>query len=242
MNDLINRQNGITLPLLLSIALILLTIPVLMGADFWEKKEWTKWNERECVKMLQDSPWAELYEVSGRSGGDTLDGEIPSIKYAIKFNSAPTVRQATIRLSQIQNKYDKLPDAQKQQFDQSANQYLAARFPDAVLISVQYSTNVREQQIPLDNYWEIKTTEHLKNTTYLYGANDVKVQLSEYMPSKGSFTFIFPRQVDGKPLVTPEDKSLKLEFEIPNLGGMGGETALIEFKVKDMILDGQVIY
>jgi hypothetical protein len=213
-----------------------------MGAEFWEKKEWTKWNERECTKILQNSPWARLYEVSGRSGGNTLDGEIPSIKYAIKFNSAFPVRQATIRFSQIQNKYDKLPDEQKQQFDQSANPYLAARFPDVVIVSVQYSTNVREQQIPLDNYWEIKTTEHLKNTTYLYGANDIKVQLAEYIPGKGNFQFIFPRQVDGKPLVAPADKSLKLEFEIPSLGGMGGETALIEFKVKDMILYDEVVY
>lgn len=241
MNFSICRTKGKSLTMSLSIAMILLTIPILMGADFWEKKEWTKWNERECLKMLQNSPWAKLYEVSGRSGGDTLDGEIPSIKYTVKFNSALPVRQATIRFSQIQYKYDKLPDEQKQQFDENANQYLAARFPDMVVISIDYSTNVREQQIPLNNYWEIKTTEHLQNTTYLYGANDVKVPLSQYVPGKTSFQFIFPRQVDGKPLVTPEDKSLKLEFEVPSIGGMGGETALIEFKVKDMVLYDEVI-
>jgi hypothetical protein len=243
MNDLINRQNGITLPLLLSIALILLTIPVLMGADFWEKKEYTKWSKNECTKMLTKSPWAKEFSVSRSSGeAETLDGQLPSIKYMIKFNSALPVRYATIQMNRLQYKYDDLPDAQKQQFDQSANQYLSARFPDIIVISVDFSTNVRNQQIPLDNYWQMQTTELLKNKTYLYVSEDVKAPLMEFVPGQTNFQFVFPRQIDGKPLITAEDKNVKLEFDVPEFGRMGGERALVEFKVEDMMFDNELIY
>jgi hypothetical protein len=43
---------------LLFAALILLTIPAVLAADFWVKKEYKEWKQNECVKMLQDSPWA----------------------------------------------------------------------------------------------------------------------------------------------------------------------------------------
>jgi hypothetical protein len=181
--------------------------------------------------------------VAGRAGGESMDGEIPSIKYTARLSSALPVRQATIRLSQIANKYDSLSAEQKQQLDQQYNSFLATPFTDVIVVQVDYSTNVNSQQIPLVNHWQMQTTEHLRNTTYLIGAKDVKVQLQEFQHSQqGQFLFIFPRKYEGQPLLTPQDKSLKLEFEVPSIGGMGGETAYIDFKVNKMILDGEVIY
>jgi hypothetical protein len=31
----------------------------LLAADFWEKKEFTSWNDKEVEKLLKDSPWAK---------------------------------------------------------------------------------------------------------------------------------------------------------------------------------------
>jgi len=227
---------------LLFITLILATIPAVLGADFWEKKAYSEWKERECIKMLTDSPWAKNYSENNRSSNadDTIDGNIPFIKYTVRLNSALPLRQATIRMAQIANKYDDLSDEQKQAFDNSANPYLATAFTDIILVHVEYSTNQRTQQVPLRNFWQIQTTEVLKNSTYLFGSDDVKVQLLEYVPpqeGQTSFQFIFPRMYEGQPIVTAEDKSLKLEFDT-----MSGDRAFIDFKVKKMILDGEVIY
>ena len=237
-----NRGSGKFPFQLFIISLLLIAVPVVLGADFWEKKDYKEWKDRDCVKMLTNSPWAKAYNISqGSDESSTLDGSLPYIRYTARFNSALPVRQATIRMQQIASKYDDLPAEQKQQFDQSANKYLAARFNDVVVVQVEYTTNLRNHQIPLINYWQQKTTEHLKNDFYLYGSKDVKVQLLEYVPPQGNsatFQLIFPRQYEGKPLVTPEDKTLKLEF----LAYPNDEQILLDFKVKDMILDGQVVY
>jgi hypothetical protein len=237
-----SRRNTKSLFQLFILTLLLITIPIALGADFWEKKDYKEWKDRDCVKMLTNSPWAKSYNISrGSDPSSSLDGSLPVIRYTARFNSALPVRQATIRMQQIANKYDDLPAEQKQQFDQSANKYLATAFNDIILIQVEFTTNMRNDQIPLINHWQQATTEHIKNTTYLYGSKDAKVPLLEFVPPQGNsatFQLIFPRQYEGKPIVTPEDKTMKLEFlAFPN-----DEEVLLDFKVKDMILDGEVVY
>ncbi len=47
----------------------------LIGAEFWEKKKYPEWTEKEVRKMLSDSPWARPVEIrldamgAGRGGG-----------------------------------------------------------------------------------------------------------------------------------------------------------------------------
>jgi hypothetical protein len=237
-----NRRDTKPLFQLFILTLLLITIPIALGADFWEKKEYAEWKDRECIKMLTDSPWAKSYSISeGSDSSSSLDGALPYIRYTARLNSALPVRQATIRMAQINNKYDDLSDEQKKQFDQQTNPYLATAFPDMVLIQVEYTTNVRNHQIPLINHWQQKTTEHIKNSTYLYGSKDNKIPLLEFVPPQGNsatFQLIFPRQYEGQPIVTAEDKSMKLEF----LAYPNDEEILLDFKVKDMMLDGEVIY
>jgi hypothetical protein len=237
-----SRRNTKSLFQLSIIILLLITVPIVLGADFWEKKEYKEWKDRECVKMLTDSPWAKSYNISqGSDPSSSLDGSLPYIRYTVRLNSALPVRQATIRMAQINNKYDDLSDEQKKQFDQQTNPYLATAFPDIILIQVEYTTNVRNHQIPLINHWQQKTTEHIKNSTYLYGSKDTKIPLMEFVPPEGNsatFQLIFPRQYEGQPVVTAGDKSMKLEF----LAYPNDEEILLDFKVKDITIDGEVIY
>ena len=52
----------------------------LFAADFWEKKPYTGWKQKECAKLLQKSPWTNPYALTGviipgmmnpKSGGRT---------------------------------------------------------------------------------------------------------------------------------------------------------------------------
>lgn len=48
----------------LSVLLILLAgASVLAGAEFWEKKKYPEWTDKEVRKMLNDSPWAHAVEI-----------------------------------------------------------------------------------------------------------------------------------------------------------------------------------
>lgn len=69
--------------------------------------------------------------------------------------------------------------------------------------------------------------------------------LVQYIPGQegqSDFQFIFPRKVDGKDILSPEDKTLRLEFAYPVVGGVGDGRGFIEFKTEKMKINNEVIY
>src|SRR5512139_73837 len=70
--------------------IFLLSASVVVGADFWEKKVYTEWTDKECAMMLTDSPWAWKYEAlkTGSLGNsDAAEGQ-QYVRYVIQFISA----------------------------------------------------------------------------------------------------------------------------------------------------------
>lgn len=242
------------------------------AAEFWEKKDYRQWSEKDCRKMLTDSPWARQYMLSsvhitplqveptdppegagpgGLSGGPPDNPgtrerhENPRIIYQVQFRSALPVRQAMVRLQQLQVNYDKLSEAEKQNFDQQAEAFLRADVSNVVVLNVQYASNLLQDALDLDRYWKTQTTETLRNRTFLIGGEGQQAQLMQYVAAEGSspvFQLAFPRLVEGEPLVGPSDKSLQLEFVHPDVRGQGEQRVLVEFKVKKMLVGGEVVF
>jgi hypothetical protein len=218
------------------------------GADFWEKKPFDTWSQKECSKLLTDSPWVEdltlmAEGISQSTTGD--DGQQLNFKYQIQFRSALPVRQAMVRQMQLAQKYDTLGPEQKQQFDQSAKTFLSADFSDVVVVYVTYKGNSQDKSRELDRYWQSQTMDLLKNNVFLRNSKGEQVALSKFIAPQGaerSFQFIFPRQINGKPFIALEDKSLQLEFSYPVIGGLGNGKGFLEFKPKKMIFQGNFAY
>jgi hypothetical protein len=56
--------------LMIAAVLICLAVPSSRAADFWKKKGYAEWSDKEIQKMLNDSPWAkEASEPGGARGG-----------------------------------------------------------------------------------------------------------------------------------------------------------------------------
>ncbi len=222
------------------------------GQDFWRKKQYELWTMDECQKLLQDSPWAKRYPITevlieSISNPSAVVGreQRPEINYQVQLSSALPIRQAMVRKAQIESKYDQMSAEQKKAFDAKAASFLGAKFPDTIVVHVAYSSNVQEYDRQLSYYWRTRTTELLKNFVYLIGPHSEKGQLERYVLGRGDareFDMIFPRQVDGHPLLAPQDKNLKLEFQHPRIGILGDARILVEFKVAKMVVDGQVAY
>ncbi len=223
------------------------------GGEFWEKKEYRQWSEKECGKILENSPWAKQLKLTQvlvmpsatAEAASTTSVEQPFIKYTVQFRSALPVRQAVVRQMQIARKYDSLPPQQKQEFDKSAEAFLSADMAGAIVVNVRYETNSQPNELELARYWQSQTTDLLKNTVYLILSRGDKVPVTRYAASQGGqheFQFLFPRQVDGKPVVGPEDKSIKLEFPYPIIGQMGDGRCFMEFKTEKMMLAGNLVY
>jgi hypothetical protein len=236
-------------------ALFLAAIFAVAGSEFWEKKEYKEWSQKDCAKLLTDSPWAQKLgltnvQVMDNSGNKTsTDGGQPFINYMIQFRSALPVRQATVRQNQIANKYESLTPEQKQDFDKKMGALLDGFPADAVVVLVKYETNDRSRDQELASWWQTKSTELLKNQVYLTSSKN-KVPIARFIAGQGAerwFQFIFPREVDGNPVITPQDKSIKLEFTYPAppvgpLSGFGSGQAFQEFKTEKMIFNGNIAF
>lgn len=231
--------------------LLLASVGAAQSNDYWEKKDYRQWTDRECRKLLEDSPWANLHTVSQvfidpihRDSTSRERQSNPKIVYRVQIRSATPVRQALVRLSQIDVKYDEMSDDARRAFDQNAEKILSANSAQTVVIHVNYSSNVQNDDRELARHWHSQTTERLKNSVFLIGGGGVKVPLSSYSPGEGAsreFQFVFPREYNGRPFIAPGDKTLKLEFNHPNIRG-AGERVLIEFKIGKMMMRGAPVY
>jgi hypothetical protein len=225
------------------------------GGDFWENKQYDKWSKSECNKLLEKSPWAQDFTLIDSSlqqnSSASDDGQQFQIKYQMQFRSALPVRQALVRQMQIAQNYESLGPEQKQQFDQSAKTFLSSDLPDTVILYVTYETNSQSKARELTNYWRSQTVALLKNTVFLRNTKGEQVALAQFNVPQGaerSFQFIFPRQINGKPFIGPEDKSLMLEFSYPVIsipggyGTLGDGKGFMEFKPPKMLFHGNLVY
>lgn len=246
------------LPLFLS---VLAGVGLLLAQDFL-RKDYRQWSREECQKMLQDSPWARrltqgypIMPSIGQMSPDTAKELIPEITYIVQLRSALPIRQALVRQQQIEQKYDRMSVDEKQAFDQSASRFLAAAFPDTVIVHVEYSANAPFFGQSLARYWQTANPEALKGAMNMISPHGEKIPPLRLVVAQGSnhaFEMVFPRSAGGQPLLDPAAKSFGVEFQAPLFetrpapGGTAGGVRLsrvyVEFKVAKMILQGQLQY
>lgn len=229
------------------LALLALTLAagaaLLFAKDFWEK-DYRKWKHGEVVKMLEDSPWSGKVTLTAQQAGrntTNVAGELELFyTYTVRLFSALTVRQGYLRMVQLMNKYDEMSREDREAFDRKFAPALRD-FPDQVIVNLDFETNDRQAALEVDRQLKQVTTELLKQNAYLISDRLGRIPLQQYFPPAPDGTgakFVFPRQVDGRPVATKEDKELKFEFYMPGTG----HKIFYVWKIKDMIIDGKLHY
>ncbi len=227
-------------PMMKKTAIVLiLALPVSLGLfakGFWDKP-FRQWKKNEVSRMLKDSPWAKQTTVTrkgqGRAGEEYFD------YYIVRFFSALPVRQAYVRSLQIQNKYDKMDPDQRQAFDQQTEPLLHIDVSSDIVVVLECRSNDRQLMMQIDRGLTTTQLSSLQRSTYLISERLGKVELKGYLPPSSQqpdARFIFPRTVDGQPVVSPEDKKIKFEIWVPGTG------TWINFdnKTKDLIYNGKL--
>jgi len=225
--------------------LVLAVSLVAKAADFWAKKSYQNWSAEETRRILEESPWATTLTLSGIQNNafsnDTPSnpgyrGEMeanPSISYNIQFRSALPIREAEVRSSQLNSHYDKLTAEQKAVFDANSAKFLAVSFPDRVIVSVTFRTNVANDESLLRNYWATQNVAKLSQTVYLNTATE-KLNLMAYGFKDNTFQFTFKR-----PKELHSDDKVGVEFVHPRIDQVMQQRVLQEFSVKKMLVDGK---
>jgi hypothetical protein len=237
--------------------LVLAAIAVETVTGQKQPKSWKEWSKKDAEKILSDSPWSHLQVDTDLSemfyqpttDARTSGGRAPNansrleqgatnqetkLTYGIRFFSARPVRQAFIRMIQLQ-KRDLEPDVVDRM-----NKYAELPSTDSIIIAVTIEGTDKRSLGKAMQVIESAATGTLKNTTYLERNDGKRVFLEEYLPpGKDGFgaRFIFPRMVDERPFLSTDFNDVRFVSEFGTAIKLN-----MRFKVSDMMLDGKLEY
>ena len=254
------QQKGPAMTQRFSVVLMLLVLAALAvqtATGQKQPKSWKDWSKKDAEKILSDSPWAHLQvdtDLSEMFYQPTTDartsGRAPNansrleqgatnqetkLTFGIRFFSARPVRQAFIRMIQL-NKKDLEPDVVDRM-----NKFAEVPSTDSIIIAVTIEGTDKRSLGKAMQVIESAATGTLKNTTYLERNDGKRIFLEQYVPpGKDGFgaRFIFPRMVDEKPFLSPEFNDVRFVSEY----GPSSIKLNMRFKVSDMMMDGKLEY
>jgi hypothetical protein len=216
--------------------------------EFWDEP-FEKWNRNQVARIITDSPWARSQMLSAplisRDSGVQGEKEFFN-KFTVRLFSSRPVREAYVRMMQIVNKYDEMSAEARREFDARFSKALNLDVSDRVIVALEFASNDPITSREMKRVLESARTDTIKQSVYLISKHLGRVELREYFPPSADGTgakFVFPRVVNGKPVVDPTDKEVRFEFYVPSHEGrLSQQKVLIEFQVQKMICRGELSY
>ena len=177
--------------------------------------------------------------IEGVGSGVRGEKEIFNTFYTRILSSLP-VRRAFVRVEQHAHDYDSLSASEKERFDDLTTPGLELDFEDWIVLTVSFRSNDPDNEREVDRYLEVSTTDSLKNRAFLSTSSVSQVRLRGYYPPQGDGVgakFVFPRVVDGRPVVGDDTDTLVFELEIP-----GAEPILsVTFVIRELKWGGELM-
>jgi hypothetical protein len=231
----------------------IILVPLSLYAEgFWTKKDFTEWSVKECSKLLNDSPWAKnqtitaifIEEIGDNPGSVPSREHAPQITYVAQIWSAEPIRQAVVRQARLGSEYNKLEASQRQAMEAQQASLLEQKFPNHIVVRVEYSTTVPAYERELASYWQTRARGAWAQDTFLSSSSGrqspVDVQVAG--GAGGYFVLLFAREVNGQPAIGPKDKSIVVELQCPPIEKIPAQRILMEFKLKDMAFKGTAAF
>ncbi len=233
------------------------TLLVLLSGSFvwaggpWKEKPWTEWTEKDLKKVLQDSPWCKtvvmtvtvvpgniftsekaIYstprtnepdvpvQVGTRTGGVATAAIHSTLKSQIQWASSLTIRQAISRKGQLA----------RSMTNEEASQSLALQ-PQELNIVVK-GPHVSHMLHRMEGLTEdsFRKAVYLKLKSSKQQIHTVDVI---YDISRQTASFYFPRESQGKPVISPNEKTVEFHWVSPK------KKIKTTFDLRKMVRDGK---
>ena len=215
------------------------------SASWISQESFHKWPANRAVQVLNDSPWArqETFTRVIRGVGSGISGEKEIFNtYYVRFLSARPIREAYARIQQIQHGYDKMSAEKKARFEAAQLPNLDMNVTKYIVLSVSFRSNDPNEESSVRRFFQSETMETLKTKAYLSTPSCPQVELLAYFPQREESVgakFVFPREVNGVPVLTKECPNITLELlDVP-----GTNTRLrATFATKPMIVGNQLVF
>ena len=207
----------------------------LAAKEVWERKRFGKWTDREVNRVLDNSPWGLVYQLTSRTPF-TADLQrrrndyYEHLRVHIRFLTAKPIRQALVRTLILRS-----------QGELDASRYLDfIEQPNPHRIIVTLSLNSEDPQQLNQAQAQLKNSNltAFANNTFLHTKTGKKVFINRYEPPDerglGALLY-FPRRLPGgQPLVTSGDEQILFQTD-----GLG-EPVRQWFQLGPMVFEGQL--
>ena len=214
----------------LRVAITLLCLVRLsLAAEFWQDKPWEKWNDDEVNRILRNSPWARDVSVPDGQGKASATGT----SYTLQLQSAGTLRRAMARRLQIDYGYD--DGKQSDALDAQLRTFLSKQFPDIVVVGVTFHSKSDEVLGDSSMYWSAQTVGKLKATTHLEINGRAYPLTAFQVTAPREFVLAF-----AKPKTVSPNGVAVVEFAVPRGPGGSVKRVRAEFKLNEMVVNGQL--
>ena len=219
-----------------------------------------KWTKADVIKLLSDSPWArtqtervmrrgQVRSIAGQNEAATGDrtGQLTSAEdaydytFTMRLRSALPVRQAIVRLVQLDSNYDGMAKSERKAFDEQTKELLECReCADYYVVSVGFASSNNSVADLIYQWFNGQTLPGIKGYVYLANERGGRRDLARFIPPKApgeEVFFLFPRLDEkGQPLFTPEDK--KLIFRMSDI--KANSVTNFSLDISKLIVNGKV--
>lgn len=232
-------------------------------------KPYQKWSKEDAIKILNDSPWSQQYQstsglaavaqrqgareqadnsiLGGRERGATSRSVMPP-PVTIRLHSALPVRQAIVRMQQLNANYDKMSEGDRTKFDESSKGFLNCAICQNYYVVTMLKAKDTSGTAVDDGLFQTMNFDDVKGKVWLVNDKGEKRELAQFTPPKGASdaaVFFFKRSDDkGTAFITPETKTVKFVFANEFLDSRNPYSGFVprnfEFKVSKMIADSKV--
>ena len=213
----------------------IISLSYLSAADFWDKKPYTDWKQKECEKLLKKSPWSHPYAITGvtipgmmdqKTGGTTLgrgygDGDLDTtigdrevhIFLQIRFLTARPLK-AAVGQSRL------LADPKNQDLRDQVEQYINQEDGPEIVVEVTYYSEPKGHPSlrQIEGFLRTTTLEAIQHKVWLSDSSaDTQVPILRYQgPQEGynGALLFFPRYDEsGKPYFPGSEGDMLFHME-----------------------------
>ena len=211
--------------------------------DGLPQKEFTEWSVDEAVSVLNKSPWARQVTftrvVGGIGSGVFGEKEIYST-FFVRFLSARPIREALVRLQQIERGYDRMDASAKSEFDGLTGRLLNPDLGRWIVVTVNFRSNDPDTDRSVKQFFQSQSFETIKNRVHLSTLRFPQLEISAYYPPQGEAIgakFVFPREVGSVKVLSDQDKTVTFQLD-----PVGIESDLIvDFSLAPMKINGELV-
>lgn len=211
----------------------------------WQTKPYQQWTKEDIIKIASDSPWAQVQQARPATGEYVPTDYLPSV--TIRLRSALPIRQALLRLKQLEAKYDKMNASDRSVFDAKLKGLLECpACAEHYVVTLGPPVSSHQMKNGLGTLVNADFSL-LQKRVYLMNDLGERRELIQFVAPKhdeDEATFFFPRFVEkGRLLLLPGSKKLYFIFEATNLRS-GFELDSIperfEFDVSKLLVNGKI--